>query len=346
MGCVSSKVEQKPPEQTPGGQTTRKDGGSESRAVETRPAHPVVESDRASEVSGGKSGGTGKGGPQAQVLQDEGAQQTEGGGEEKEGETVTDETGLQMRTPRTCTDRGLHYAAKNGDLPLVHKLLGRNTDDTGHSRPPDEASPDRTADLDERGMWGNTPLLVATQYAHPQVALALIAGGANTCLENERRATALHFSCTEGLLDVCRALLENGANVDPPVAAVHHPGVNGGQTVPVTPLSAASSGGHTELVRLLVERGAEVDRRVSPKGAGGQDRRTSFSGTDGVGGSALTAAARYGHTETCLVLIDNGASVLLEVRRKMNSPVYIPVTTLKCLRLNRMLSLLHAPMPS
>ncbi|CAM9266505.1 unnamed protein product, partial [Laminaria digitata] len=56
-------------------------------------------------------------------------------------------------------------------------------------------------------MWGNTPLLVATQYAHPQVALALIRGGANGCLENERQATALHYSCAEGLIDVSRALL-------------------------------------------------------------------------------------------------------------------------------------------
>lgn len=249
----------------------------------------------------------------------------EGGQEEMEGETITDATGLQMRTPRTSTERGLHYAAKNGDLPLVHKLLGNNTGSQqsrrqGKSSPRTATSTPVAADLDQRGMWGNTPLILATQYAQPQVALALIAGGANTRLQNERQATALHFSCAEGLLDVARALLENGASVDPPVAAVHHPAVDGGQTVPVTPLSAASSGGHTDLVRLLVEHGAEVDRRVSPKRADGQDRRTSFSGTDGVGGSALTAAARYGHTETCLLLVDSGASVLLEVRTGLEQP--------------------------
>lgn len=309
-----------PPERTPG-LSAHKDGRSESRAVESRPAQPVVEPNGESSAPASKIRGKGKGGPKGQ--QNEGARRMKGGEEEKEGETVTDATGLQMRTPRTCTDRGLHYAAKNGDLPLVHKLLSHTTGGSNQRQPPGKSSPDQTAsstaeaaDLDERGMWGNTPLLVATQYSHSSIALALIAAGANACLENERRATALHFSCAEGLLDVGRALLENGANVDPPVAAVHHPAVSGGQTVPVTPLSAASSGGHTELVRLLVERGAEIDRRVAPKGADGQDRRTSFSGTDGVGGSALTAAARYGHTQTCLFLIDSGASVLLEVRRK------------------------------
>lgn len=321
MGCVSSKVGQKPPEQT-----NLKDGGVASRAVESRPAQPVVESNEASKSPASKTRGKGKDGLKKQALLSERAWRMEGGEEEKEGETVTDASGLQMRTPRTCTDRGLQYAAKNGDLPLVHKLLGNSTDKS-QSRPQEKPCSGRTAssapvaaDLDERGMWGNTPLIVATQYGHPHVALALIAGGANTCLENGRRATALHFSCAEGLLDVGRALLENGANVDPPVAAVHHPAVNGGQTVPVTPLSAAATGGHTELVRLLVERGAEVDRRVSPKGTDGQDRRTSFSGTDGVGGSALTAAARYGHMEISLLLIDSGASLLLEVRRNFEQP--------------------------
>lgn len=332
MGCVSSKVGQKPPEETTAGHTAHEDARGESRAVESRAAQPVAKPSGESKVPSRKAKGIGKGRPQEQAIYSEGASRRMNGGEEEAaGETVTDATGLQMRTPRTCTDRGLHYAAKSGDLPLVHKLLGNSTG--SESRTQDESSPGRTvprtsvaADLDERGMWGNTPLLVATQYAHPQVALALIAGGANTCLENERRATALHFSCAEGLLEVGRALLDNGADVDPPVAAVHHPAVNGGQTVPVTPLSAASSGGHTELVRLLVERGAEIDRRVSPKGADGQDRRSSFSEADGVGGTSLTAAARYGHTETCLLLIDNGASILLEVRRSHKQPVNLSQT--------------------
>lgn len=323
MGCVSSKVGHKAPEQAPG-HAAHKDGRGESRAVESRPAQPVDGPNGPLKFSGNRTKGKGTGGPKDHALHSE---------EETEGETVTDATGLQMRTPRTSTDRGLHYAAKNGDLLLAHKLLGNSTDTgSSSSRTRDKSSPDRptstavpvAVDIDERGMWGNTPLLVATQYAHPHVALALIARGANPCLENERRATALHYSCAEGLLDVGRALLENGADVDPPVAAVHHPAINRGQTVPVTPLLAASSGGHTELVRLLVERGAEVDRRVSPKRADGHERQTRFSGFDGVGGSALTAAAQYGHTETCLFLIDSGASVLLEVRRNYAPTANVP----------------------
>lgn len=313
MGCVPSKVGQEPPE-PPVGHGLHK-GGEGQAPEESRPAVRVV---GPTEGKRGKS----RSRPAAQQIQQRGgARWGQRAGDEKEGETVTDESGLQMRTPRTSTEPGLHHAAKNGDLPLVHRLLGHNTGgcenqarDTGGSIPDRAASSMTVPDVDERGMWGNTPLLVATQYAHPDVALALIEGGAKTCLENERRATALHFSCAEGFGDVSEALIKNGADVDPPVAAIHHPSLNGGQIEPFTPLSAAAGGGHTELVRLLVQHGAEVNRAVVPKSTDGKyTRRGSFMNTDGVGGSALTTAARQGHTEVCLVLVDSGASILFEV---------------------------------
>lgn len=322
MGCVSSKVAQKPIEQS-NGHDTREGGGDEGRAPEeARPALPALANVKTKPLAATKRKGPSRVEPAAgQAKQAKVGQQSWGGGEEKEGETITDESGLQMRTPRASVDPCLHYAAKNGDLSMVHMLLGNSGSDSvvatasAENRQTDESAPTPgKVDLDERGMWGNTPLLVATQYAHAEVALALIDRGANTGLENERRATALHFSCAEGLVDVGRALLDNGAGADPPVAAVHHPGVNGGQTVSVTPLSAAATGGHTELVRLLLQHGAEIDRGISSKPTKGESNRHDFSGTNGCGGSALTAAAQYGHTETCLALIDSGASMLLEVR--------------------------------
>lgn len=314
MGCTPSKVGQEPPAHQVGHGLHK--GGEGQAREESRLAVPVVGHTE-------RKRDKGRSRPTAQETQQSGGERrAQRGGEEKEGETVTDESGLQMRTPRTSAEPGLHHAAKNGDLPLVHRLLGHNIggcesqtqDHTGGSIPDRDVSSTLVPDVDERGMWGNTPLLVATQYGHPEVALALIKGGAKACLENERRATALHFSCAEGFADVSQALLKNGADVDPPVAAIHHPGVNGGQIEPFTPLSAAAAGGHTELVRLLVEHGAEVNRAVVPKSTDGEHRRRgSFINTDGVGGSALTTAARQGHTEVCLVLVDSGASILFEV---------------------------------
>ena len=362
MGCASSKVQQKPPEEqsVPGEDALCKESinsgrGGGGEAEESRPASPVavLESNTftASQVERPLPL------PLPRLATQSLATQLEGGDAwravdavEVGGETITYESGLQMRTPRLHSDRGLHFAAKSGDLPLVHKLLIRANaivdgsiegmasegGDTATTTSPAAAettatttmgkgkgalSPDGTApnspstDLNERGMWGNTPLLVATQYGHPQVALALIRGGANGCLANERQATALHYSCAEGLIDVSRALLliDKRVEVDPPAAMVHHPGVGGGRAVPVTPLSAAAIGGHTELVQLLVEHGAQVDREVLLRRANGEERGGASPHADGKGWSALAGAARFGHTETCVVLIEHGANFMVEV---------------------------------
>lgn len=358
MGCTSSKVQQKPPEEQrpPDEDASCKEsinsgrGGAGGEAEESRPASPVavleLNTTRASQSERPLPPPL----PRLSTLS-LATQLLAADGVEVGGETITDESGLQMRTPRLHSDRGLHFAAKSGDLPLVHKLLSKgdrivdsiiegaasDDDDTtttttteattatnGKGKGKGVLSPAGTqgtapnspsTDLDERGMWGNTPLLVATQYAHPQVALALIRGGANGCLQNERQATALHYSCAEGLTDVSRALLliDKRVEVDPPAAMVHHPGVGGGRTVPVTPLSAAATGGHTELVQLLVGHGAQVDRKVLLRRADGELRGGGSSCADGKGWSALTGAARFGHTETCLVLIEHGASFMVEV---------------------------------
>lgn len=326
MGCTSSKVGQKPDH----GIVATNRGTSpnkpiSARAEESRSARPVTD-DTTVEIKADTpqtksttSGNNSDGGSSRREVQ-------------VEGETITDDTGLLMRTPRRSSERGMHYAAKNGDLPLLHELLGISGSiaaikaSTDPASGQNEASSERTvpntptADVDERGMWGNTPLLVATQYAHSQVALALIEGGADTCAENERHATALHYSCAEGLTDVGLALLGKGADVNPAAAVVHHPCMDGGRPVSLTPLLAASIGGHTELVRLLVESGADINQQVLPYGPQqdpdleGEVGGKQYCG-DGRGMSALMGAARYGHVDACLHLVNHGASLLAEVRQ-------------------------------
>lgn len=62
--------------------------------------------------------------------------------------------------------------------------------------------------LELLGMWDNTPLLAACMYGHSEVALKLIARGANVFATNEHGATALHYSSVEGCLDVTKVILE------------------------------------------------------------------------------------------------------------------------------------------
>lgn len=327
MGCASSKVGQRPADgivaindET---STIKKHPLRSARAEESRSARLVT--DKSVEIKANINPT-----PHSTAIDSsDGSAQRE---VQMEGETITDDSGLLMRTPRRSSERGIHHAAKSGDLPLVHELLGisgsmaaNKVRDATASRqnevPTDTTVPNiPSADIDERGMWGNTPLLVAIQYAHSQVALALIDGGADARAENERHATALHYTCAEGLTDVGLALLNKGVDVDPPAAVVHHPSVDGGRPVSLTPLLAAAIGGHAELVRLLVENGADVGRQVVLYGPQEdadveevEGRGLSCRG--GRGMSALMGAARHGHAGTCLQLLDRGASLLAEVRK-------------------------------
>lgn len=292
--CRTSKVAQQPLEaaKRPSEETNGPNVAAQG-AEESRPAQPVGGFDlgRIQNTAAGN-------GEQADQV---------------EGETITDESGLLIRTPRRLTDHGLYFAAKTGDLQLVRRLLGISNDEEVTAAATDAVSNNTIspppADLNERGMWDNTPLLVAAQYGHTDIALALLKRGADARAENDRRATALHYSTAEGHIKLSQALLDNGADIDPPAAVVHHSFVNGGRSLLLTPLSAAAVGGHTELVRLLLERGAEVDRRISPETPSGESLCESSGGT-----SALMEAARYGHTDTCTLLIDKGASVLAQVR--------------------------------
>lgn len=289
-----------------------------AEAEESRPALPVAGLRSSFNLARIKNAAAG-------VRQEPGGEQVD----EVEGEIITDESGLLMRTPRRSTVRGLYFAAKTGDLQLVRRLLGISNDEEATAAATDEDSTDvpntsrscgrstpaspTPADLNERGMWDNTPLLVAAQYGQSDIALALLKHGADARAENERRATALHYSSAEGHVELSQALLDNGADIDPPAAAVHHSFLNGGRSQLLTPLSAAAVGGHTELVRLLLERGAEVDRRVFPETPRNQMSSDSLCESSRRT-SALMEAARYGHTDTCALLIDKGARLLAQVR--------------------------------
>ncbi|KAJ6504050.1 ankyrin repeat-containing domain protein [Mycena vulgaris] len=124
-------------------------------------------------------------------------------------------------------------------------------------------------------------------------------------------ASPLHLCCEEGYIEGVRRLLECGANINL-------------QSDLGNPLRVASWWGHTEIVCLLLENGADVSVKS------GEDenvlqvtvrrghieivRLLLQSGVDvnaigGDHGSALQAASRQGHTEIMCLLLENGADV-------------------------------------
>lgn len=103
------------------------------------------------------------------------------------------------------------------------------------------------AGIDAEDSSGCTPLLIASQYGHPDLAAFLIRRGANPDNVDSSRDTALHWAAYKGSVEVCGMLL-------------HLRGVEGqldgvdafGQT----PLHLASLRGNVETVRFLMEEAA------------------------------------------------------------------------------------------
>jgi ankyrin repeat protein len=125
---------------------------------------------------------------------------------------------------------GLHEAAASGDLGGIAAAL------------------DAGADVDGRDATGRTAILVATIAGKTEAVRALLAAGADVDLQDAQLDNPFLYAGAEGLLDILRLVGEAGA--DPTVANRF-----GG-----TALIPASERGHVEVVRyLLNETDIDVD---------------------------------------------------------------------------------------
>lgn len=171
------------------------------------------------------------------------------------------------------------------------------------------------ADVNKRGMWDNTPLISACEYGHVDVALFLVANGAEVDAVNEHGCSPLLHAAMEGLAPVVKALVAAGANVNAPKANVYNSLSDANETH--VPLSAAASRGTLEIVQLLVEHGAGLGAAGSGDvgngggnggGSGGGNDEGSGEGAEGSGDAAppapLLCAARLGHTSVVALLLD------------------------------------------
>jgi ankyrin repeat protein len=101
------------------------------------------------------------------------------------------------------------------------------------------------------------------------------------CLSRLDKRTPLHQACAKGHVQVARALLTAGAEVDRP------------DHYNWTPLLMAARRGHTEIAMLLLEKGANPNVR-------NQNSRYGASGTfsDPGGKTPMEVAALWGKTDT------------------------------------------------
>lgn len=186
------------------------------------------------------------------------------------------------------------HAVKQGDGPTVAELLRRQPelitavdeyDKSGlhWAAEKDHAEIarqllDAGADIEAQTNWGDTPLNWAATLGSSNVAELLLGRGA--------RGFTLNVAAALGKLADVKAMI--GSATDP--AEVSHA------------MYSAARNGHTEVVRYLLDQGADVDAK-------------GF-----FGGTGLHWAAINGHRETVELLIARGASLEIRDERFASTP--------------------------
>lgn len=204
---------------------------------------------------------------------------------------------LAMVNPLMASETDLHKAAARNDAALIETLLNNG------------------ARIDARDGSERTALLVATQANAVDAARALIAAGANVNAKDNIQDSPYLYAAAEGRLEILRLTLKAGADLKSvnryggigliPAAHHGHPDIvrellktdiaidhinRLGWTALLETIILSDGGPtHTEILRLLVDAGANV----------------SLADRDGV--TPLAHAERRGYAEMARILKAAGA---------------------------------------
>ncbi|XP_048246405.1 ankyrin repeat domain-containing protein 50-like [Haliotis rufescens] len=190
----------------------------------------------------------------------------------------------------------LHVACLGGHVKIVEHILSQ--EDT---------------DINCRGQYGGTPLMLAAFDGHREVFDLLVTKGADATLVCNKGNTILHVACIGGHVDLVKPILSQGM-VD----------INSQRQDGRTPLLLAAFCGHREVFDLLVRNGANASV-VCNKGntilhvacIGGHVEMVEHIMSQGIGDvnsqnqdgrTPLLLAAFGGHREVFDLLVRNGAN--------------------------------------
>ena len=133
----------------------------------------------------------------------------------------------------------LHIAAKYGDLEKVNKLIADRIDVNSQS-----------------GKYEDTPLMLAIDNGHRDIAITLLNHGAEINKFQRYGVTALHKAVNSGQIDITKELILRGADVNALLNKYEKTG---------TPLHWAarrSNGNSVKMAKLLMENGANLNSRT------------------------------------------------------------------------------------
>ena len=156
-------------------------------------------------------------------------------------------------------DRQLLYETDLGPLDKIDSLLRQG------------------ANIDVRGGSGNTPLIVAAERGNADIVRLLLERGAKIEVKGFRGKTALMEAKTA---EVAQLLLDNGADINVSDADGY------------TALIDAASEGHSEVIRALLDRGANMEAKIND-----------------VGWTALMKAVQMPYADAVKLLLDHGADI-------------------------------------
>jgi ankyrin repeat protein len=182
---------------------------------------------------------------------------------------------------------------------------------------------EKGANVNDDGALGDSALQKASAEGHEQVVRLLLEKGADVHANGMGWGTALQRASEGGYERVVRLLLEKGADVNANGERGVHAQVarllvktsdaNGGWHG--TALQRASANGHGRVVRLLLDRGADVDAdgvasTLLQRDSGGQVYQVLFDTSDEEwGGTALQRASEEGRAQVVQLLLEKGADV-------------------------------------
>lgn len=214
----------------------------------------------------------------------------------------------------------LHIASQNGNIDAVSILSYRE------------------AHINILNSKGYSPLLIASANGHTEIVEMLLDRynennkkysidinydeGCCTSEYHCRVTSPIHIATENGHIDVVKLLIKNGAKVNNTInirnttlKTYYENGtfsMYGYSTIGITPLYIASKQGYTDIVKLLIDNGANVNYTTITSSTTpfyGKDIYNNDKNRITTGMSPLHIASQYGHVDVVTVLINNGANV-------------------------------------
>ncbi|XP_048250451.1 ankyrin repeat domain-containing protein 50-like isoform X2 [Haliotis rufescens] len=193
----------------------------------------------------------------------------------------------------------LHVACLGGHVDIVKYVLSQ-----------------KVADINSRGKYGRTPVMVAAEKGHSQVFDLLVTQGADVSLVDDKGNNILFVACLGGHVDIVKYVLSQK------VADINSRGKYGR-----TPVMVAAEKGHSQVFDLLVTQGADVSAMDDDGNnilhvacLGGHvdvvkyvlsQKVADINSRGQYGRTPLMVAAEKGHRQMFDLLVREGADVLL-----------------------------------